>query len=66
MLVDMHLHALPHSADSFLTLAQIVTQARSRGLDAVCLTDHDSIGGWEAAAAYSRERSEERRVGKEC
>lgn len=55
MLVDMHLHALPHSADSFLTLAQIVTQARSRGLDAVCLTDHDSIGGWEAAAAYSRE-----------
>ena len=55
MLVDMHLHALPHSTDSFITLAQIVTQARSRGLDAVCLTDHDSIGGWEAAAAYSRE-----------
>lgn len=55
MLVDMHLHALPHSADSHITLEQIVSRARERGLDAVCLTDHDSMGGREAAAAYSRE-----------
>ena len=55
MLVDMHLHALPHSTDSFITLEQIVAQARARGLDAVCLTDHDSMGGRELAAAYSRE-----------
>lgn len=55
MLVDMHLHALPHSADSFITLEQIVAEARSRGLDAVCLTDHDSLGGREFAANYSRE-----------
>lgn len=55
MLVDMHLHALPHSTDSSITLEQIVSCARARGLDGVCLTDHDSMAGREFAAAYSRE-----------
>ena len=54
MLVDMHLHALPNSTDSFLTLEEIVTLAKRRGLDAICLTDHDSMGGREMAAEYSR------------
>jgi len=54
MLVDMHLHALPNSTDSFITLEQIVTAAKARGLDAVCLTDHDSMGGREFAADYSK------------
>jgi len=53
MLVDMHLHALPNSTDSFITLEQIVTAAKARGLDAVCLTDHDSMAGREYAAEYS-------------
>ena len=44
MLVDMHLHALPNSTDSFLTLEEIVSLAKMRGLDAICLTDHDSMG----------------------
>lgn len=54
MLVDMHLHALPHSTDSFITLEQIVAIAKEKGLDAVCLTDHDSMGGKEFAEEYSR------------
>ena len=54
MLVDMHLHALPHSTDSFITLEQIVAIAREKGLDGVCLTDHDSMGGREFAEEYSR------------
>ena len=54
MLVDMHLHALPNSTDSFLTLEEIVSLAKLRGLDAICLTDHDSMGGREYAAEYSR------------
>ena len=54
MLVDMHLHALPHSTDSFITLEQIVAIAREKGLDGVCLTDHDSMGGKEFAEEYSR------------
>ena len=55
MLVDMHLHALPNSTDSFLQLEEIVTIARSKGLDAICLTDHDSMGGRDMAEALSRE-----------
>ena len=54
MLVDMHLHALPNSTDSFLTLEEIVSLAKLRGLDAICLTDHDSMGGRDFAEDYSR------------
>ena len=54
MLVDMHLHALPNSTDSFLTLEEIVSLAKLRGLDAICLTDHDSMGGREYAEEYSK------------
>ena len=54
MLVDMHLHAKPNSTDSFLTLEEIVSLAKIRGLDAICLTDHDSMGGREFAEEYSK------------
>ena len=55
MLVDMHMHEKTCSADSFLTLEEIVATARARGLDAVCITDHDSMGLRERAEAYARE-----------
>ncbi|MFB0918598.1 MAG: PHP domain-containing protein [Clostridiaceae bacterium] len=54
MLVDMHLHESTHSKDSFITLDQIVRRAKYRGLDAVCITDHDSMGLKEQAEEYSR------------
>ena len=54
MLVDMHLHEKTCSSDSFLSLEEIVTIARARGLDAVCITDHDSMGLRDYAAEYSR------------
>ena len=54
MLVDMHLHESTHSLDSFINLEQIVTVAKSRGLDAVCITDHDSMGLKDYAAEYSK------------
>ena len=44
MLVDMHLHECTYSSDSRISLEEIVTIARGRGLDAVCITDHDSMG----------------------
>ena len=53
MLVDMHLHECTYSSDSKISLEEIVTIARSRGLDAVCITDHDSMGLREYAAEYS-------------
>lgn len=43
MLVDMHIHEKTFSGDSFLSLSEIVSIAREKGLDAVCITDHDSI-----------------------
>ena len=53
MLVDMHLHECTYSSDSKISLEEIVTTARGRGLDAVCITDHDSMGLREYAAEYS-------------
>ena len=53
MLVDMHLHECTYSLDRKISLEEIVTTARGRGLDAVCITDHDSMGLREYAAEYS-------------
>lgn len=54
MLVDMHLHECTYSLDSFINLDQIVSVAKARGLDAVCITDHDSMGLKDYAAEYSQ------------
>ena len=45
MLIDMHLHECRNSPDSFINLELIVSVAKAKGLDAVCITDHDSMGG---------------------
>ena len=57
MLVDMHLHECTYSTDSFLHLEEIVSIARQKGLDAICITDHDSMGLRERAEAYSTSKS---------
>ena len=54
MLIDMHLHEHTYSLDSFLPLAEIVIIAKARGLDGVCITDHNSMGLREKAAEFSR------------
>lgn len=51
----MHLHELTYSGDSFLHLEEIVSIAKGKGLDAICITDHDSMGLRERAESYSRE-----------
>ena len=55
MLIDMHLHERTFSLDSALSLEQIVSTARARGLDGVCITDHDSMGLRSRAREYSLE-----------
>lgn len=42
MLIDMHVHTTV-SACSRLTLEDILTHSRRRGLDGVCITDHESL-----------------------
>ena len=54
MLIDMHMHEMRYSKDSFLCLEQMVELARSRGLDGICITDHDSMGIKEFAGEYSK------------
>lgn len=54
MLIDMHLHEKTCSSDSFLSLEEIVSEARRRGLDGVCITDHDSMGLRDYARDYAR------------
>lgn len=55
MLIDLHLHEKQHSADSQLDVKDIVRQAKIRGLDAIGITDHDSIGLFPQAERLSQE-----------
>ena len=41
MLIDLHAHTTPRSNCSRATLEDLVESARSRGLDALCITEHD-------------------------
>lgn len=54
MFIDLHMHEKRYSKDSFLSLEEIVEISRKRGLDAICITDHDSMGLKEYAEEYSK------------
>ncbi|HBA63322.1 MAG TPA: hypothetical protein DCZ20_05650, partial [Lachnospiraceae bacterium] len=53
MFIDMHMHESTFSKDSFLKLEEMVELAKKRGLDAICITDHDDMGLKEYAEEYS-------------
>lgn len=53
MFIDLHIHEKTYSKDSFLALDEVVRLARERGLDGICITDHESMGLREYAAEYS-------------
>ena len=40
-LIDLHCHTLPRSTCSQLEPEQLIEAARARGLDGICLTEHD-------------------------
>ena len=54
MLIDMHMHEMTFSKDSFLRLDEMVRIAKEKGLDAICITDHDSMGLKDYAAEYTK------------
>lgn len=54
MFIDLHMHEMTYSKDSFLELDQIVEIAKEKGLGAVCITDHDSMGLKEYAKEYTK------------
>jgi predicted metal-dependent phosphoesterase TrpH len=41
VLIDLHAHTAPRSNCSTTTLGELVAAARARGLDALCVTEHD-------------------------
>jgi predicted metal-dependent phosphoesterase TrpH len=47
--IDLHTHST--ASDGTTPPEQLVREARAVGLDVVALTDHDTTGGWQAAAA---------------
>ncbi|MDO8862247.1 PHP domain-containing protein [Haliea sp. E1-2-M8] len=50
MLIDFHTHTT--ASDGALSPEQLVDRARSRGIRLFAITDHDTVSGYEAAAAY--------------
>ena len=54
-IVDLHLHTAPASPCASDAVAEMIEAARKRGLDAICLTDHNHL--WDAATV-SRLRRE--------
>lgn len=57
MLIDMHMHEKTFSLDSKLSLEEIVNTAIDKGLEGVCITDHDSMGIFEYAKWYEKKRN---------
>lgn len=53
MFIDVHMHEMTYSKDSFLKLDEIVGIAKEKGIGAVCITDHDSMGFKELAKEYT-------------
>jgi predicted metal-dependent phosphoesterase TrpH len=49
LLIDMHNHTVISSGCSILRPRELIELARSRGLDAICVTDHSKLEGAEAA-----------------
>ncbi|MQA28153.1 MAG: PHP domain-containing protein [Micromonosporaceae bacterium] len=49
MRIDLHTHST--ASDGTSTPAELVCAAAQAGLDVVALTDHDTVAGWEPAAA---------------
>lgn len=65
MFIDTHMHCLEGSADSFIKISEIVEQARIIGLDAICITDHDSNSAKEYAREYGKKNNFKIFVGAE-
>ncbi|MDY3868702.1 MAG: PHP-associated domain-containing protein [Pyramidobacter sp.] len=55
MIVDTHMHTAEFSPDSFLPVAQAVARAREMGVDALCVTDHDTLSARSVIERWRQE-----------
>lgn len=52
MLIDIHIHEENGSFDSQLNIEECIAQGEAKGLDGICITDHDSLYWREHIKAY--------------
>ncbi|UNC90834.1 PHP domain-containing protein [Candidatus Contubernalis alkaliaceticus] len=57
MNIDMHVHTNISSACSCIDICQMIDYARYIGLDAICVTDHDTLHGARVAHKIGREKN---------
>ena len=54
LLIDLHTHSYPSSDDSFVTVDELIDGSKKKGLDGICLTDHDAFWSDEDLTALTR------------
>ena len=54
MLIDLHTHSYPRSDDSFVTVDELIEGSKDKGLDGICLTEHDAFWSIEDLAALTK------------
>ena len=54
MVIDLHSHSYPKSDDSFMAVDELIEEAKSVGLDGICLTEHDAFWSTDEVNALSR------------
>ncbi|SET28472.1 hypothetical protein SAMN05660297_01913 [Natronincola peptidivorans] len=57
MIIDIHIHEKTYSDDSLLSLKEIIPQAKTMGLNGICITDHESMDIADEAYRLSREEN---------
>lgn len=57
MILDFHMHERTFSGDSRINLKEMVHEAKIKGLDGICITDHDRIGLIDYAKRLSIEEN---------
>ncbi len=57
MIIDVHVHENKYSLDSTFNLQEAVASAKKIGLDALCITDHESNEIMEEAHEYSKKNN---------
>lgn len=54
MLIDLHIHS-EYSFDCTMTLKEIIAEAKRKGLDAICITDHENSDSKKQSEKLSKE-----------
>lgn len=57
MNIDMHVHTNVSSICSSIDICQMIDYAKHIGLDAICVTDHDTLHGARVAKKIGREKN---------